>query len=222
VDPGPIPLHCYYHFTFTRFIYILANYYLLPLDTLNPLFTATSEIDNLIVSWGKVLGCVVCRFHVAAGEKLHADKYPSAIVQSVAKLAGINLRKCGSFSYWFDNLGFTTEGKLAAVLIITLLLGFSNKFSGVNYAPANNNQAFLAPLPGIEEEEAPTSTTRQAFLAPLPGRKKISARGVSHFQSFTLLLFCFTLFLLTSFYQKYKNISSFIVVFTCLLLVLLE
>jgi hypothetical protein len=34
----------------------------------------TGEIDNLIVSWGKVLGCVVCRFHVAAGEKLHADK----------------------------------------------------------------------------------------------------------------------------------------------------
>jgi hypothetical protein len=28
------------------------------------------------------------------------------------------------------------------------------------------------------------------FLAPLPGRKRISARGVSHFQSFTLLLFC--------------------------------
>jgi hypothetical protein len=27
------------------------------------------EIDNLIVSWGKVLGCVVCRFHVAASEK---------------------------------------------------------------------------------------------------------------------------------------------------------
>jgi hypothetical protein len=26
----------------------------------------TGEIDNLIVSWGKVLGCVVCRFHVAA------------------------------------------------------------------------------------------------------------------------------------------------------------
>jgi hypothetical protein len=29
----------------------------------------TSEIDNLIVSWGKVLSCVVCRFHVAAGAK---------------------------------------------------------------------------------------------------------------------------------------------------------
>jgi hypothetical protein len=32
------------------------------------------EIDNLTISWDKVLGCVVYRFHVAAGEKLHADK----------------------------------------------------------------------------------------------------------------------------------------------------
>jgi hypothetical protein len=30
----------------------------------------TGEIDNLIVSWGKVLSCVVCRFHVAAVAKL--------------------------------------------------------------------------------------------------------------------------------------------------------
>jgi hypothetical protein len=57
----------------------------------------------------------------------------------------------------------------------------------------------------------------------LPGRNKISAREVSHAQSFTLLLFCFTLFLLASFYKKYKKNSSLIVVtFTCLLLVLLE
>jgi hypothetical protein len=88
----------------------------------------TGEIDNLIVSWGKVLGCVVCRFHVAAGQKLHADKFPGAIVRSVAKLAGINLWKCGSFSYWFDNLGFTTEGKLAAMLIITFSWGFRTSF----------------------------------------------------------------------------------------------
>jgi hypothetical protein len=62
----------------------------------------TGEIDNLTISWDKVLGCVVYRFHVAAGEKLLVDKFPGAIVQSVAKLAGINLRKFGSFSYWFD------------------------------------------------------------------------------------------------------------------------
>jgi hypothetical protein len=56
----------------------------------------------------------------------------------------------------------------------------------------------------------PTSFTYKpstSFLAPLPGRKKTSARGFSHAQSFTLLLFCFTLFLLASFYQKYKKIS---------------
>jgi hypothetical protein len=88
----------------------------------------TSEIDNLIVSWCKVLGCVVCRFHIAAGEKPHADKFPGAIVGSVAKLAGINLRKFGSFSYWFDNLGFTTEGKLAVVLLITFPWGFPTSF----------------------------------------------------------------------------------------------
>jgi hypothetical protein len=34
------PLHCYYHLLFYFLIYILAYYYLLPLDTLNPLFTA--------------------------------------------------------------------------------------------------------------------------------------------------------------------------------------
>jgi hypothetical protein len=56
------------------------------------------------------------------------------------------------------------------------------------------------------------------FLAPLPGRKKISARGVSHAQSFTLLLFCFTLFLLASFYQKYKKIVPLIVGILLLLL----
>jgi hypothetical protein len=66
----------------------------------------TCEIDNLTVSWDKVLSCVVCRFHVAAGEKLHADKFPGAIVWSVTKLAGINLRKFGSFSYWFDKPWF--------------------------------------------------------------------------------------------------------------------
>jgi hypothetical protein len=67
----------------------------------------TGEIENLIVSWDKVLGCVVCRFHIATGEKLHADKHFSgAIVRSVAKLAGINLQKCGSFSYWFNKPWF--------------------------------------------------------------------------------------------------------------------
>jgi hypothetical protein len=50
----------------------------------------TGEIDNLIEVGSKVLGCVVCRFHVAAGEKLHANKQLSgALVRSVMKLANI-------------------------------------------------------------------------------------------------------------------------------------
>jgi hypothetical protein len=59
----------------------------------------TGEIDNLIVSWGKVLGCVVCRFHVAAGEEAPTSTthqhFSGAIVRSVAKLASINLLKFG-------------------------------------------------------------------------------------------------------------------------------
>jgi hypothetical protein len=46
------------------------------------------------------------------------------------------------------NLGFTTEEKLPAVLIITLLLGFSNKFSGVNYTPAKQQSSFFGVVAG--------------------------------------------------------------------------
>jgi hypothetical protein len=92
----------------------------------------TGEIDNLTVSWDKVLGCIVCRFHVAAGAKLRlgqvfwcrcrgpkkkklpcqlrASKTSTSLLaplsEAVAKLAGINLQKFGSFSYWFDKPWF--------------------------------------------------------------------------------------------------------------------
>jgi hypothetical protein len=56
------------------------------------------------------------------------------------------------------------------------------------------------------------------FLALLPGKKKTSARGVSHAHPLLCFKFCFTLFLLASFYQKHKKLVSFIVV-TLLLLV---
>jgi hypothetical protein len=61
------------------------------------------------------------------------------------------------------------------------------------------------------QDYAPPSS----FLASLPGRKRISARGVSHFQPFyfvIVLLSFFTLFLFASFYQKYnKKLVLFIV-----------
>jgi hypothetical protein len=50
------------------------------------------------------------------------------------------------------------------------------------------------------------------FSDAVAGEKEDFCKGVSHFQSFTLLLFCFILFFLASFYKKYKKNSSFIVV----------
>jgi hypothetical protein len=38
--PVQFPLHCYYHLLLLALFTLLAYYYLLPLDTLNPLFTA--------------------------------------------------------------------------------------------------------------------------------------------------------------------------------------
>jgi hypothetical protein len=97
-------------------------------------------------------------------------------------------------------LGFITEGKLAAVLI-TPSLGVPNW-----------------PVIYIINTAPPTS-----FLAPLLGRKKkTSARKVLHAHPLLCFKFCFTLFLLASFYQKHKNFISFIVAFIYLLLVLLE
>jgi hypothetical protein len=67
--PVQFPLHCYYCLLFTglfTFLHTITYYHsicsILCLQQ-------SGEIDNLIISWGKVLGCVVCRFHVAAGAK---------------------------------------------------------------------------------------------------------------------------------------------------------
>jgi hypothetical protein len=106
VDPDPffyIAITIYYLLALFTFLQTITFYHSIRLILY---LQQTGEIDNLIVSWDKVLGCVVCRFHIAAGEKLHANNFPSAIVRSVAKLAGINLQKFGSFSYWLNKPWF--------------------------------------------------------------------------------------------------------------------
>src|SRR3954471_3235602 len=67
-------------------------------------FQQTGEIDNLTVRWGQSLEFVLCRFQVVSNT---LDLFPS--------------------SYWFDNLGFITEGKLTVVLIIPSSWGFPTK-----------------------------------------------------------------------------------------------
>jgi hypothetical protein len=67
----------------------------------------TGEIDNLTISWGKVLGCVVCRFHIAAGAKLRPRRDAIyKLSRAVAKLASINLRKLVISPTGLINLGF--------------------------------------------------------------------------------------------------------------------
>jgi hypothetical protein len=114
----------------------------------------------------------------------------------------------GSFSYWFDKPWFHTEGRHAAMLIIPSSWG--SQLGGHLHAI---KQFFWHRCRGLKKKKKklPRQPRASNFLAPLPGRKRISARGVSRFQSFTLLLFCFILLLLASFYQKYKKIVLFIV-----------
>jgi hypothetical protein len=50
---------------------------------------------------------------------------------------------------------------------------------------------------------------KQIFLAPLSGRKKTSARGVSHAQSFTLFFFALFYFCLHRFIKNTKKISFY-------------
>jgi hypothetical protein len=176
----------------------------------------TGEIDNLIVSWDKVLGCVVCRFHIAAGAQLHPGqvfwRHCQELLQSwrASTFESLVLSPTGSI-----NLGFTTEGRLVAMLIITFSWGF--QLGGYTYktptSTLHHQQVFWRHCRGSKNKKLPrqlrASKTSTSFLAPLPGRKKISARGVSRFQSFyfvIVLLIFFALFLLASFYQKYKKL----------------
>jgi hypothetical protein len=126
MDPGPffyIAITIYYLFVLFTFLQTTIFYHSIRLILC---LQQTGEIDNLTISWDKVLSCVVCRFHVAAGAKLHPGlgaiyKLSGAIV----KLTSINLLKFGSSSYWFDKPWFNTKGRLVVVLI-TASLGVSN------------------------------------------------------------------------------------------------
>jgi hypothetical protein len=86
-----------------------------------------------------------------------------------------------AFSYLFDKPWFLTEGILAAVLI-TPSLGVPNWSVIINTA---QQSSFFGIVAREKEDFCKESFART---------------------SFTLFLFCFTLFLLVSFYQKYKKI----------------
>jgi hypothetical protein len=77
VDPGPffyIAIVVYYLLALFTFLQTTIFYQSIRLILY---LQQTGEIENLIVSWDKVLGCVVCKFHVAAGVKLHTNYAPA-------------------------------------------------------------------------------------------------------------------------------------------------
>jgi hypothetical protein len=168
--PQSILLYCYYRLPFTRFIYILANYYILSLDTLNPLFTVNLRDWQPHCKLGQSTWlCCVQVPHCCWCKATPWTSHLAPLSGAVAKLAGINLRKFGSFSYWFDKPLFHNWGKTCCYAHHNLRLGFPTGRlyiynSYINTAPPTS---FLAPLPEIEEEEkAPTSTTRQQNITP--------------------------------------------------------
>jgi hypothetical protein len=144
VDPGP-------------FFYIVINgYHLLALFTflqttmfyhsirLIPCLQKTGEINNLTVSWGKVLGCVVCRFHVAAGVKLRPGRGTIyKLSEAVAKLAIINLQKLVLSPTGSINLGFIPRED---VLLCSSYLPLGVPNWADIYTPSPRHNQVWAPL----------------------------------------------------------------------------
>jgi hypothetical protein len=84
---------------------------------------------------------VLCAGSTLPLAKKSLDEASYKLSRAVAKLAGITFSHL-AFSYWIDNLGFITEGKLAAIFIKPSL-GVSNwpVIYFINYMPTS----FLAP-----------------------------------------------------------------------------
>jgi hypothetical protein len=107
VDPGPffyIVITVYHLLVLFTFLQTTIFYHSIRLILC---LQQTGEIDNLTVSWDKVLGCGVCRFHVVASAKLRPGQGAIHILLgAVVKLASINLWKLVLSPTSSINLGF--------------------------------------------------------------------------------------------------------------------
>jgi hypothetical protein len=87
-----------------------------------------------------------------------------------------------SASSWIDYLGFITEGKLAAIFIKTFSWGF----------PTGRSFYFI-------------NSAHQVFWRRCRGGRRLLRGEFLHAHPLLCFKFCFTLFLLASFYQKSKK-----------------
>jgi hypothetical protein len=159
----------------------------------------------------------VYRFHVAASEKPRTSIYLAPLLECH------KASEHQPSEVWLSPTGLIN---LVSQLMEDLLLCSSYLPLRVpNGVLSTCHQAFfLAPLPGIEEEEATTSTRHQHFFWHRCRGERRFLQGES-LTSNLLLCYCFALFyfFLHRFIKNTKKLVSFIVVtFTCLFLVLLE
>jgi hypothetical protein len=141
----------------------------------------------------------VCRFHVAAGAKQSLDEAPYKFFGAVMKLASITFSSL-AFSYWTNKPWFLTEGNL--------LLCSSYLPLGV----PNWTVIYINTVP-----QQATIFWRRCWGKRRLLQEEFRMHILYFVLSFALLYFCFN-----RFYQKHKKISFLLVIFTCLLLALLE
>jgi hypothetical protein len=105
------PLHCYYHLLLLAlftFLHTITFYHSIRLILC---LQQTGEIDNLIISWGQSSWLCCVGSMLLLVKSFTPIVSSGADVWSVVKLASIAFWSL-AFSYWFDNLGFTTKGNL--------------------------------------------------------------------------------------------------------------
>jgi hypothetical protein len=140
----------------------------------------------------KYFGCVLCRFHIAASAELRPDKChkTNCLEPSASQLA-------------------STFGSGFFLLLVRLNLGFILRETCLCA-----HHTFLLGFP-----TRCLASPIKHFSGAVAGEKEYFCKGsllLPIFYFFIVLLIFFTLFLLASFYQKYKKISSYFKLLLCL------
>jgi hypothetical protein len=140
VDPGPffyIAITIYHLLALFTFLQTITFYHSIHLILC---LQQTGEIDNLTVSWDNVLGCGVCRFHVAAGAKLCSGWGTIyKLFGAVVKLASINLRKLVLSQIGLINLGLRED-----LLLCSSYLPLRVPNWAIIYPPSSNFSGAVA------------------------------------------------------------------------------
>ena len=138
-----------------------------------------------------------------------------------AKFLGCVVCRCCLKSYWFDNFGFFSEGKLAATLIIPSSWGLPTDvwYARIKHFFWRRCRGFEAPplrrLQLLQQyffwhrcllQSSSIHFFRHHY-------HQAAARGVSHFQPFSLLLSCLVYFYFVLFVSFIKNRKKLV---TCL------